>query len=335
MIIREAIPEDYRAIAKIWEACFTDDLYYIENYIKYCLPFSRCLIVEISPGIIVSSLSLIPSFVIEKNIRYNGFYLYAVGTLPEYRGNSFSSQLLNRALQISREENISYIIVRPATESLYTLYNKLGFNHTLLEEVVEISVANIPDNKHNKLINRNLTGEDLLILRNSSSGILPENSFDRPNIVQADCVNSIICKEELSYPKHYDIPIQIEGNKFLWPLPVLKYAILEALERKGLCLIIENLDSKNNNNLYFLSYPDENDSTTINILESNFHSMDDLSIISKFILNKYPETKLLRIFLGSESNILNGKKKRAGLILSFKEDNPYSLQHKRLFLPLE
>src|SRR3989339_901341 len=90
MTIRLASPEDNEHIFKIWYACFTDDQAYIMNYLKYCLPYTKTWVLGVENGEFVSCLSIIPSYFILNSKIIRGGYLYAVGTLPEHRGNSYS-----------------------------------------------------------------------------------------------------------------------------------------------------------------------------------------------------------------------------------------------------
>lgn len=134
MIFREANSDDISGLFEIWTTCFTDDYPYIENYFKYCFPYTKTLVATTDSGEIASSLTLIPTLAQIEKTTIKGYYLYAVGTKPEHRGFSLSSSLIDLAKQICRNENLSFLITKPATDSLYDLYKRYGFSQTLYEE---------------------------------------------------------------------------------------------------------------------------------------------------------------------------------------------------------
>lgn len=134
MIYREATSSDISGLSEIWTTCFTDDYPYIENYFKYCFPHTKTLVAATDSGEIASSITLIPATARIEDKIIKGYYLYAVGTKPEHRGFSLSSSLIDLAKQFCRNENLSFIITKPATDSLYDLYKRYGFISTLYEE---------------------------------------------------------------------------------------------------------------------------------------------------------------------------------------------------------
>ncbi|MEA5005006.1 MAG: GNAT family N-acetyltransferase [Rikenellaceae bacterium] len=134
MIFREASGDDIPGLYEVWTTCFTDDYSYIDNFFKHCFPHTRSLVATTDSGEIASSITLIPATVQIKYEIIKGYYLYAVGTKLKHRGFSLSSALIDIAKQICRDENLSFLITRPASESLYDLYKRYGFCRTLYEE---------------------------------------------------------------------------------------------------------------------------------------------------------------------------------------------------------
>ncbi|MCK9627886.1 MAG: GNAT family N-acetyltransferase [Bacteroidales bacterium] len=134
MIFREANSNDINGLFEVWKTCFTDDISYIDNYFKFCFPYTRTLVADTGSGEIASSITLIPATAPINNEAIKGYYLYAVGTKPEHRGIALSSSLIDLAKRICRNENLSFLITKPASESLYGLYKRYGFFKTLYEE---------------------------------------------------------------------------------------------------------------------------------------------------------------------------------------------------------
>jgi len=131
MIIKKAGLEEREHIFKIWKACFTDDEAYITTYLDYCFPETTTWLLGENPDEFCSVLSIIPSFFIEKSEVINGGYLYGVGTLPTHRGKSYSKILMNHAVEAAKTEGLSYILVKPAEESLFPLYKNSGFDNEI------------------------------------------------------------------------------------------------------------------------------------------------------------------------------------------------------------
>lgn len=63
--------------------------------------------------------------IIDKNFAY----IYYVCVLKEYRGNGIASKLLDRAIELAKEENISYIELtsNKTRKEAQGLYKKMGF----------------------------------------------------------------------------------------------------------------------------------------------------------------------------------------------------------------
>ena len=139
MRIHIATAEDTHSISKIWSECFTDDTNYINNFLDNCLPHSKTmLLTPENEANSVASLSVLPCYTQYNGKNYQGGYVYAVGTLPEHRGKSYSKYLTEEAFRYARNEKLSFLVVKPATESLYELYSKLSFDITLYERVTKI-----------------------------------------------------------------------------------------------------------------------------------------------------------------------------------------------------
>jgi len=138
MIIKKAGLEEREHIFKIWKACFTDDEAYITNYLDNCFPETTTWLLGESRDEFCSVLSIIPSFFIEKGEGINGGYLYGVGTLPTHRGKSYSKILMHHAVEEARSEGLSYILVKPAEESLFPLYKNSGFDKEIYSIFAEL-----------------------------------------------------------------------------------------------------------------------------------------------------------------------------------------------------
>lgn len=144
--------KDSEDVKAIWRECFTDDELYIKEFIEKAYSNSRSWGVvinsikqeatESSQSVaatalhqsrkVVSMATLLPSYCKLKDGEVlKGGYLYGVGTLQNFRGRGYSTKIVNEIFKQVKSEGGDYIVCRPATPSLYTLYKKIGFNKTL------------------------------------------------------------------------------------------------------------------------------------------------------------------------------------------------------------
>ena len=84
--------------------------------------FDKCCRYKIVEGKIVSMLYLLDCTVFDGEKNCSAAYLYAAATHPNFRGKGLMSELINEA---RLEQEI--IVTKPATESLFSYYEKFGF----------------------------------------------------------------------------------------------------------------------------------------------------------------------------------------------------------------
>ena len=89
----------------------------------------------------VAMASFLPIRMHQGEEAWEGRYVYAVATLPEYRGRGYAAEILNTAKEIWQQP----LLLSPAEDGLYTYYQKQGFFSQYAEEKWEI-IPEIPDN---------------------------------------------------------------------------------------------------------------------------------------------------------------------------------------------
>lgn len=305
MVIREATNNDKVHIAEIWRSCFTDDENYIDLYLNHCLPHTNTWILGGEDGRFYSCISVFPSYFIKDGRKTKGGYLYGVGTLPDHRGKSYSSILIDVAVRYLKEKGYSYFLVKPATEGLFSLYKRMGFIHQLFKTPISKDFSGITKNHlicNSKTFGKakKLTAAELFRFR----------------------------EEELSI------------SHFMWPLSIVSYILEEAQYRNGVSLVFEKRTSGGNlKKLYFVGYPDDSDlsGNTFKILETNATSIDDIEdIYSVLIKNSRKEYLIRADFPGFFiENITNSGKEISALFMELKEGVSVNLETLHLSLPLE
>ena len=113
---------DGEAIQEIWQTCFGDEEEYIKFYLGHRMTKENMLVIY-ADGRPVSMASFLPVEYLCEGEYLDARYVYAVATLPEYRGRGFASKILNFA----KEKYGEPLILSPADESLMQYYEKLGF----------------------------------------------------------------------------------------------------------------------------------------------------------------------------------------------------------------
>lgn len=109
-------------IIDIWEQCFGDEREYIQMYLDKRFETENMLVIH-ADGRPVSMASFLPV-----QMQINGElkparYVYAVGTLPEYRRRGYASEIIKHAAKKYQEP----LLLQPAGESLEKYYEGLGF----------------------------------------------------------------------------------------------------------------------------------------------------------------------------------------------------------------
>jgi len=125
-MIRFVRDNDYPQAFAIWRACFEDDEDYFRFFWEKGLPLCRGLIWE-ETGQAVAMLFLLPGALGYRKTLLPAEYVYAVATLPAYRGRGYAGELTRYAADLAKGEGKSALCLRPADEGLFGYYAKLGF----------------------------------------------------------------------------------------------------------------------------------------------------------------------------------------------------------------
>ena len=115
--------ENERAqIKQIWQTCFGDDAEIIDFYIENRMTEDNMLTIR-EDGKIVSMASFLDASIKEGEAELPVKYVYAVATLPEYRGKGYAAKILEKAQEIFELP----LVLVPAEENLVAYYEKQGF----------------------------------------------------------------------------------------------------------------------------------------------------------------------------------------------------------------
>lgn len=311
-IVRLADKSDTLSIRNIWRECFTNDSTYIDNFLNNCFPHSKSWIALPKNSIdAVAVLSLLPSYFTSNGHCFSGGYIYGVATLPNYRGNSLSKILMNAAFEHSSASNLNYLVVKPADEGLYNFYRGQSFDI---------------------LINKHAFHIDLHSYNLDTVHFSEFNSFHSLKSFKNTPEYDIITQKLFSLRENEKSDIYL-----LWPYSILQYALMDIMSKGG--DLHFTYDRKDNLVLYYIEHPVESDSGIIKVIDCNYKSERDLSLIISHIKSTQEKVKKI-VFEGNFNNsplpsFCITKEKSA--LIKFLDDkiNPEFISNIHLSLPME
>ena len=109
------------AVCELWRTCF-DDGDFSEFYLKERATADNMLVIY-RDGKPVSMASFLPAVYHTDKGAIPVRYVYAVATLPEYRGQGLAKKILTCGIELWDEP----LVLCPADEHLYRYYGKMGF----------------------------------------------------------------------------------------------------------------------------------------------------------------------------------------------------------------
>lgn len=114
------------SLIKLWNTVFGDSEEYIKLFFKEAYYDGECF-GEIADGKVISAFYLLKCSVRYAGKTYEGRYLYAAATLPEYRGKGLMARLIGEAITYCKAAGLDFIALVPASDSLYDYYGRYGF----------------------------------------------------------------------------------------------------------------------------------------------------------------------------------------------------------------
>ncbi|MGN0142774.1 MAG: GNAT family N-acetyltransferase [Roseburia sp.] len=114
--------EDAAGIRRLWQTCFGDGEAYIDFYLTRRMDWETMLVIY-EDGIPVSMASFLPAEYVTGGEYIPAWYVYAVATLPEYRGRGYAGEIIECAKRLFQGP----LVLMPAEDSLVAFYERLGF----------------------------------------------------------------------------------------------------------------------------------------------------------------------------------------------------------------
>lgn len=136
-----ASPKDKKSLYALWEISFQCSKRFIDLFFDECFPSCRTYIAK-EGETVVSAATVISSdyITVEESVKCG--YIYGVCTLPAYRRQGISSNILSLAEEESKKRGMDFLYLRPATDELFSFYRKTGYTEPLYHKY---AVMPLPD----------------------------------------------------------------------------------------------------------------------------------------------------------------------------------------------
>lgn len=120
--VRFATETDVNILKHIWKVCFDDPDTYIRFFFTNCFNPQNAVVacVDNKP---VGVIHLLPAKLGEQRFLYG----YAIGVLPEFRGNNICQIMHDFVARYAERENAVYGL-HPANEKLFSFYHRIGLS---------------------------------------------------------------------------------------------------------------------------------------------------------------------------------------------------------------
>lgn len=123
---RHPVGDEYESLKQLWLKCFDDEKTVIDRFFKTAVTPENTVAI-FSENIAVSVLYMIEGNVKNNGENYKALYIYAVCTHPDFRGRGLMKRCFDFLFEVSEKRGVDYLFLVPASESLFKMYEGLGF----------------------------------------------------------------------------------------------------------------------------------------------------------------------------------------------------------------
>ncbi len=174
---RAVTTKDFPTLKKMWCDVFGDSPEAVDNFFNETAQTDN-IIAAFYGNEPVSALYLLDSTICVEGKSYKAYYVYGVSTQTEHRGKGLMKQCLDKAYEKAVRDNVSYLYLVPAEESLFMLYNKAGYKTGFYNVSCELNKNDYPKGNCTQSV---LTFDEYIKYRQSADftlATLNENAFN-------------------------------------------------------------------------------------------------------------------------------------------------------------
>lgn len=140
---RAVTTEDFPALKKMWRDIFGDEEKAVDNFFNRTAE-TKNIITAFYGNEPVSVLYLLDSTICVDGRDYKAYYVYAVCTRAEHRGQGLMRKLLDIAYEKAIGDGADYLYLVPAEKTLFELYGKNGYKTGFYYIKVELKKSDFP-----------------------------------------------------------------------------------------------------------------------------------------------------------------------------------------------
>ena len=127
LICRIAQPKDKPGLLHLWHRVFGDNPEYAARCLDIFAGLENVLVAETAPNGVIAMLLMVPC----RAGPHRGIYLYALATEPAHRGQGVMRALMAESERLAVRDSAVFTVLIPASEGLYSYYQKHGYGHQL------------------------------------------------------------------------------------------------------------------------------------------------------------------------------------------------------------
>lgn len=168
--LRRSRSGDEKKLKDIWQICFSDPDEYIDSFFEKMYRPGRAVVAEAEAERELCAAM----YVLEAGDLAMGRcgYLYALGTLPNYRGSGIGAAVAKGAAALGFELGYDICVTCPAEQGLFDYYRKLGFlNFSKISRLI-YSISDL----HSRSFNGHITSISAHEYNKLREKFVPENA---------------------------------------------------------------------------------------------------------------------------------------------------------------
>lgn len=210
---------DLEQIKLIWKTCFEDEDKYIEFYLKNRFETENMLVIH-EDGKPVSMASFLPIQLRQGEEWISAKYVYAVATLPQYRGKGLAAEILQYGFEKYEEP----LLLQPASEELKKYYERLGFVNSFEKREWEI-----PENVSGEKADEILTVDCDMEMAAEMMSEAASDSKEMSHELSAAANDNKECSREVTPEEYKEIrDACFDGEGYVsWDEKAIGYALAE------------------------------------------------------------------------------------------------------------
>lgn len=113
-------------LKKMWQNIFLDEMDYINLFFDNMYKDEYAFI-AVEDEKVLGMMFFLPATMVKKDRKIKGRYVYAVATDENQRGRGIMTNLEQYAANIVKNDGVQFLTLVPASESLFNMYEKLGY----------------------------------------------------------------------------------------------------------------------------------------------------------------------------------------------------------------